>query len=89
VKHRHSDFPATVDSEVTDTWRHRHAGAASVALATPTDLAMFGDNVGASSLDEIVSELDDTDIVLVEGLHEEACAKIEVLADCNDDPPCK
>lgn len=79
VKHHHSDFPATFDGENTDTWRHRHAGAAGVALATPTDIATFRDNT-ASSLDEIVSALGKTDIVLVEGFHEEARAKIEVLA---------
>ena len=89
VKHHHSDFPVTVDSAGTDTWRHRHAGASSVALATPTDIALFRHNAGTASLDEIVSGLGKTDIVLVEGFHEEARAKIEVLADGNDEPLCK
>jgi len=89
VKHHHSDFPVSVDTAGTDTWRHRQAGAASVALATPTDLATFRDSKSSLCLDQIVSALDAADIVLVEGFHEEPRAKIEVLADRNDEPVCK
>jgi formylmethanofuran dehydrogenase subunit E len=89
VKHHHSDFPASFDTAGTDTWRHRQAGASSVALATPTDFAMFRDNESSISLDEIVSALGATDIVLVEGFHEEPRAKIEVLSDPNNEPICK
>src|SRR3972149_10484765 len=31
VKHHHSDFPVSVDTVGTDTWRHRQAGAARAA----------------------------------------------------------
>jgi len=89
VKHHHSDFPASFDTAGTDTWRHRQAGASSVALATPTDFAMFRDNESSISLDEIVSALGATDIVLVEGFHDEPRAKIEVLSDPNNEPICK
>jgi formylmethanofuran dehydrogenase subunit E len=89
VKHHHSDFPVTVDCVGTDTWRHRQAGAASVALATPTDIATFRDGASSITLDQLVSALGSTDIVLVEGFHEEARAKIEVLSDRNDESLCK
>ncbi|MGH7817431.1 MAG: molybdopterin-guanine dinucleotide biosynthesis protein B, partial [Candidatus Binatia bacterium] len=89
VKHHHSDFPVTIDSAGTDTWRHRQAGAASVALATPTDIAIFRDSESSISLDEIVSALGAADIVLVEGFHEEPRAKIEVLAERMDESFCK
>jgi formylmethanofuran dehydrogenase subunit E len=89
VKHHHSDFPATVDIAGTDTWRHRHAGAASVALATPTDLALFRSYDDSLSLDGLISGLGATDIVLVEGFHDEARAKIEVLSDAIEEPLCK
>ncbi len=89
VKHHHSDFPATFDGEGTDTWRHRHAGAAGVVLATPVEVAMFRNNGGGTSLDEMVSALGPTDIVLVEGFHDEGRAKIEVLADRNDQRVCR
>ena len=89
VKHHHSDFPVSVDTVGTDTWRHRQAGAASVALTTPTDIAIFRDGASSISLDQIVSALGAIDIVLVEGFHEDPRAKIEVLADRKDEPLCK
>jgi molybdopterin-guanine dinucleotide biosynthesis protein MobB len=89
VKHHHSDFPATVDIAGTDTWRHRHAGASSVALATPTDIALFRSNDDSLTLNELISALGATDIVLVEGFHDEARAKIEVLSDAIEEPLCK
>jgi molybdopterin-guanine dinucleotide biosynthesis protein MobB len=89
VKHHHSDLPVSVDTAGTDTWRHRQAGASSVALVTPTDFATFRDSDNSLSLDQIVSTLGKTDIVLVEGFHEEPRAKIEVLSDRMDEPLCK
>ena len=89
VKHHHADFPVSVDTAGTDTWRHRQAGAASVALATPTDIAVFRDAESSISLDQIVSMLGALDIVLVEGFHEEPHAKIEVLTDHVNEPLCK
>jgi formylmethanofuran dehydrogenase subunit E len=89
VKHHHSDLPVSVDTAGTDTWRHRQAGALSVALATPTDIATFRDSDNSLSLDQIVSALGKTDIVLVEGFHEEPRVKIEVLADPMNEPLCK
>ena len=73
----------------TDTWRHRQAGAVSVALATPTDIATFRDGASSITLDQVVSAFGETDIVLVEGFHEETRAKIEILSDRNDARLCK
>jgi len=81
VKHHHSDYPVSVDSSGTDTWRHRRAGAKGVALATPTDVALFRDAEVSLSLDQIVGILPDADIALVEGFHLEPRAKIEVLSE--------
>jgi molybdopterin-guanine dinucleotide biosynthesis protein B len=89
VKHHHSDFPVLVDTEGTDSWRHRQAGALGVVLVTPTDSALFRDSDSSLSLDQIVSSLGAMDIVLVEGFHDQPRAKIEVLADRNDEPLCK
>lgn len=89
VKHHHSDFPVSVDSAGTDTWRHRQAGACSVALATPTDVATFRDGAKSMPLAQIIAGLGAPDIVLVEGFHEEPEAKIEVLADRAGEPLCK
>jgi len=89
VKHHHSDCPVAVDTAGTDTWRHRRAGACSVALATPTDFATFRDSESSMTLEQIVAGLGTTDIVLVEGFHEEPRAKIEVLSDLESEPLCK
>ena len=89
VKHHHSDFPATVDIAGTDTYRHRQAGATSVALATPTEFALFRDNDSSISLDQLISAVGPADIVLVEGFHDEARAKVEVLSDVIKEPLCK
>lgn len=89
MKHHHSDFPVSVDIAGTDAWRHRQAGAESVALATPTDLATFRDSESSLCLDQIVSALGAADIVLVEGFHDEPRAKIEVLSEQTDKPLCE
>jgi molybdopterin-guanine dinucleotide biosynthesis protein B len=89
VKHHHSDFPVSVDTVGTDTWRHRQAGAVSVALATPSDIATFRDGASSVTLDQLVAALGPTDIVLVEGFHEEPRAKIEVLSDSMNKQLCK
>lgn len=88
VKHHHSDGPVAVDSSGTDTWRHRRAGATSVALVTPTDVALFRDAEEATPLDQVLSMLGDRDIVLVEGFHLEPKAKIEVRSAQYDEPLC-
>jgi formylmethanofuran dehydrogenase subunit E len=79
VKHHHSDLPALVDTVGTDTWRHRSAGAKSVAFVSPTNVALFRDTDGFMPLDHLVSAFGNSDIVLVEGFHLEPRAKIEVL----------
>ncbi|HEU4343190.1 MAG TPA: molybdopterin-guanine dinucleotide biosynthesis protein B [Candidatus Binatia bacterium] len=85
VKHHHSDFPVTVDSSGSDSWRHRRAGAQCVALITPSHAALFRENKDTISLDQIISGFLETDIVLVEGFHRERQAKIEVLsAQCKE-----
>jgi formylmethanofuran dehydrogenase subunit E len=89
VKHHHSDCTVAVDSSGTDTWRHRRAGATSVALVTPTDVALFRDAEEVASLDQIIATLPETDLVLVEGFHLELRAKIEVLSDQSDERLCR
>jgi formylmethanofuran dehydrogenase subunit E len=89
VKHHHSDLPVSVDAVGTDSWRHRQAGAATVALVTPSDIAMFRNGASAVTLDQLVSALGTTDLVLVEGFHEEPRLKIEVMAEGSPDSLCK
>ena len=85
VKHHHSDFPVSVDAAGTDTWRHRQAGAKSVALVTPTNIALFHDTDESLGLDQIIANFSGTDIVLVEGFHLEPYATIAVMGDTDKD----
>jgi molybdopterin-guanine dinucleotide biosynthesis adapter protein len=85
VKHHHSDFPVSVDAAGTDTWRHRQAGAKSVALVTPTDVALFHDTDESLGLDQIIANFSGTDIVLVEGFHLEPYAKIAIMGETDKD----
>ena len=78
VKHHHSNLPVVIDTPGTDSWRHRRAGAAGVALVTPTDLAFFCAAQGDTALDRILGTMRQHDIVIVEGFHRERRAKIEV-----------
>jgi molybdopterin-guanine dinucleotide biosynthesis protein B len=80
AKHHHAGLPVSVDSPGTDTWRLRRAGAKSVALVAPAQVALFHENPKTTSLDEIVASLGASDIVLAEGFHLEPRPKIEVAA---------
>src|SRR5262250_2369787 len=55
IKHHHSDFPVAVDSTGSDSWRHRKAGAANVALITPTEVATFRNLGDGIPLDQVIS----------------------------------
>ncbi|MGB7950641.1 MAG: molybdopterin-guanine dinucleotide biosynthesis protein B [Candidatus Binatia bacterium] len=88
VKHHHSGIPAEVDTVGTDTWRHRQAGAATVALMTSTHVALFRDAVENDSLEKLLREFGGHDIVLVEGFHEEPGPKIEVLSERGESRLC-
>jgi molybdopterin-guanine dinucleotide biosynthesis protein B len=80
IKHHHSEFPATLDVAGTDTWRHRKAGASCVALMSPTHVAIIREFAAGDSLERMLESFQNSDIVLVEGFHQEPQAKIEVLS---------
>ncbi len=79
VKHGHG---FDLDTEGTDSWRHRHeGGAARVVMAGPTEVAMLGEwgQRGALPLEELVeSYLSDADVVVVEGFKDSGFPQIEV-----------
>jgi molybdopterin-guanine dinucleotide biosynthesis protein B len=80
AKHHHAELPVSVDSPGTDTWRLRRAGATSVALVAPAQVALFHENPKTTSLDDIVASLGASDLILAEGFHLEPRPKIEVAA---------
>ncbi|TIW00596.1 MAG: molybdopterin-guanine dinucleotide biosynthesis protein B [Mesorhizobium sp.] len=77
VKHAHHDFD--IDKPDTDSFRHRQAGAVEVAIVSGRRWALMHElrNEDEPSLDDILSRLAPSDIVLVEGYKREAYKKIE------------
>ncbi|MDX8512745.1 molybdopterin-guanine dinucleotide biosynthesis protein B [Mesorhizobium captivum] len=77
VKHAHHDFD--IDKPGADSFRHRQAGATEVAVVSGRRWALMHElrNEDEPSLDDILSRLAPSDIVLVEGYKREAHRKIE------------
>jgi molybdopterin-guanine dinucleotide biosynthesis protein B len=82
---------AAYDHPGKDSWRHRRAGAAVVALAGPATVATFRDAAGDESLPALARRLAaDTplDLVLAEGYHTQCgFAKVEVYRPSLGRPP--
>ncbi|PWL17960.1 molybdopterin-guanine dinucleotide biosynthesis protein B [Falsochrobactrum shanghaiense] len=78
IKHAHHNFD--IDHHGTDSWRHREAGAAEVAIVSSARYAIMHENLGEEepSLQEIASKLAPCDLVLVEGYKSESHPKIEL-----------
>lgn len=77
VKHAHHEFD--IDQEGTDSFRHRQAGAAEVAIVSGRRWALMHELRAEDepSLESILERLGPCDIVLVEGYKREAHLKIE------------
>jgi molybdopterin-guanine dinucleotide biosynthesis adapter protein len=78
VKHAHHSFD--VDQPGKDSWRHRHAGAREVMVASAHRWALMHELRGASEppLEELLERLSLVDLVLVEGFKQHAHTKVEV-----------
>jgi molybdopterin-guanine dinucleotide biosynthesis protein B len=78
VKHDTHGFE--IDHEGKDTWRHKQAGARTVAISSPWKLSLIKDVDREASLDDIVkSYFTDMDLVLTEGYQRAGKPKIEVF----------
>jgi molybdopterin-guanine dinucleotide biosynthesis protein B len=77
VKHAHHDFD--IDKPGADSYRHRVAGAAEVAVVSGRRWALMHELRGEDEprLDDILARLAPCDIVLVEGYKREGHDKIE------------
>jgi molybdopterin-guanine dinucleotide biosynthesis adapter protein len=78
VKH-HYHGPVAVDVPGKDSWRHRQAGAAAVALVSPDTLFVVRESPPGLSLEALVHRsLFGVDLVLTEGFKSGPMPKIEV-----------
>jgi molybdopterin-guanine dinucleotide biosynthesis protein B len=78
IKHAHHDFE--IDQPGKDSWRHRHAGAFEVVVASDRRLAKIREyEIHADpTVHQLIAELVPCDWVLVEGFKHADLLKIEV-----------
>jgi molybdopterin-guanine dinucleotide biosynthesis adapter protein len=87
VKHAHHSFD--IDHEGRDSFRHRRAGAAEVAVVSRSRWAIINElrDEPEPTLDEILMKLSPCDLVIVEGYKRDGHDKIEVRNLALDHPP--
>jgi molybdopterin-guanine dinucleotide biosynthesis protein MobB len=90
IKHTH--HVPDIDRAGKDSTRHRAAGAQTVMLASPGQVAMIK-TVASADLDELVRYFDDVDLLITEGYKSGGKPKIEVMRSavgtellCREDP---
>jgi len=78
IKH-HFHGPIEVDVPGKDSWRHKQAGALTVALFSPDAMFILGDIAGEWTLEAIAHQaLFEVDLILTEGFKSGPMPKIEV-----------
>lgn len=84
IKHDVHGFD--IDHPGKDTWKHGQAGSDIVMISSPEKFAMIEKVQQEYTLDEIVSKIDNVDIIITEGYKRENKPKLEVFrtaaADC-------
>ncbi|MEM7072635.1 MAG: molybdopterin-guanine dinucleotide biosynthesis protein B [Pseudomonadota bacterium] len=78
IKHAHAHFD--LDQAGKDSWRHRHAGASEVLIASMNRWALIHEQKPAMPphLPTLLAKLAPVDLVLIEGFKRTICPKIEV-----------
>ena len=80
IKHAHHDFD--IDKPGTDSFKHREAGANQVIISSSKRWAKIteNNNENEKSLDELIQELQNVDVIVVEGFKKNNYPKIEILS---------
>ena len=76
VKHAHHGFD--MDRKGKDSYRHRQAGADTVMVASPGQIAMVK-SVPGEGLDTLTPFFEDMDLLITEGFKRDRAPKIEVF----------
>ena len=86
VKHAHHGFD--MDRKGKDSYRHRQAGADTVMIASPGQIAMIKD-VPSERLDDLIPFFKDMDLLITEGFKSDCAPKIEIFrAERHRHPAC-
>ena len=80
IKHAHHDFD--IDKPGTDSFKHREAGSNQVIVSSSKRWAKIteNNNKNEKSLDELIQELQNVDVIVVEGFKKDNHPKIEILS---------
>ncbi|MDC0058007.1 molybdopterin-guanine dinucleotide biosynthesis protein B [Pelagibacteraceae bacterium] len=80
IKHAHHNFD--IDKSGTDSFKLREAGSNQVIISSSKRWAKIteNNNENEKNLDELVQELNNVDIVVVEGFKKDNHPKIEILS---------
>ena len=84
IKHAHCDFD--IDRPGTDSYTHRQAGAAQVLLASSHRWALMTE-IGEHAepeLEQLLTQIDPVDLVIVEGFKMAGQPKIQVVRPSNN-----
>ena len=86
IKHAHHKFDIDVPGK--DSWRHRHAGATEVMVASGQRWALMHELRGEREprLPDLLARMSRVDLVVVEGYKSEPLRKIEVYRAANGKP---
>jgi molybdopterin-guanine dinucleotide biosynthesis protein MobB len=89
IKHDVHGFD--IDHEGKDSWRHKHAGARTVAISSPKKVAVIRDVDTEETIDALAAKhFHEVDIILTEGYKRESKPKIEVFqSQVHDQPLCQ
>lgn len=85
IKHAHHDFD--IDHPNTDSYQHRQAGSDQIIISSSKRWAKITElrNSKEKNLAQLISELDNPDIVIIEGYKNENHLKIEIIKDPSDE----
>jgi molybdopterin-guanine dinucleotide biosynthesis protein B len=83
---KRADHNFDIDTPNTDSYLHRKAGSKQVIVSSSKRWAKITelDNKKEKRLEELLKELDNTDIVIVEGFKKELHKKIEIINQLNE-----
>ena len=84
IKHAHHDFD--IDKPGTDSFLHRKAGSQQIIVSSSKRWAKITELNKSSekTLYELIDDLNEPDIVIVEGFKNERHSKIEIINDISD-----
>ena len=85
---KHDAHGFEIDHEGKDSWRHKQAGASTVALSSPDKFAVIKDVVKEWPPERLIaSYFPDVDVVVIEGFKKSPFRKIEVVRKGNSSRP--